>query len=152
MTIQRFTVSRDDNIYEAWPDVVLTRGGKLICVFSECNHHGDRSYTRIVFTESTDRGRTWSPKKPLSEGTKGYPYWNCARISKLNDDRLVVVCDKIYGKGESGGINYLWFADAEGENWDGPFETPVKGIVPDKLRELSTGRWISTQKTELFII
>lgn len=142
MTIQRFTVSRDDNIYEAWPDVVLTRGGKLICVFSECNHHGDRSYTRIVFTESTDRGRTWSPKKPLSEGTKGYPYWNCARISKLNDDRLVVACDKIYGKGESGGINYLWFADAEGENWDGPFETPVKGIVPDKLRELSTGRWI----------
>jgi sialidase-1 len=30
--IQKFNVSRDDSIYEAWPDVVLTDGGKLICV------------------------------------------------------------------------------------------------------------------------
>ena len=40
--IQKFNVSRDDSIYEAWPDVVLTDGGKLICVFSECEHHKNR--------------------------------------------------------------------------------------------------------------
>ena len=103
-------------------DVVLTRGGKLICVFSECNHHGDRSYTRIVFTESTDRGRTWSPKT-VERRNERVPVLELRPNIKLNDDRLVVVCDKIYGKGESGGTNYLWFADAEGENWEGPFET-----------------------------
>ncbi len=48
--IQKFTVSRDDSIYEAWPDVALTRSGKLLCVFAECKHHRDRSYTRIVNT------------------------------------------------------------------------------------------------------
>ena len=31
--LQKFTVSRDDGIYEAWPDLVLTVGGRLICVF-----------------------------------------------------------------------------------------------------------------------
>ena len=32
MNIKKYTVSRDDNIYEAWPDIVLTDGGvyKLI--------------------------------------------------------------------------------------------------------------------------
>ncbi|HOA85534.1 MAG: hypothetical protein GX057_05675 [Clostridiales bacterium] len=27
MPIQKFTVSRDDAVYEAWPGLVLTRGG-----------------------------------------------------------------------------------------------------------------------------
>lgn len=142
MSIQKFTISRDDAIYEAWPDVVLTEGGKLICVFSECTHHSDRSYTRIVLKESTDRGRTWGKKIPLTDGTNGIPYWNCARISKLQDNRLVIVCDKIFGKGESGGKNYLWFGDSEGDSWTGPIETPITGIVPDKLCELSSGRWL----------
>ncbi len=74
--INKFTVSRDDSIYEAWPDLVLTESDRLICVFSECTHHKDRSYTRIVMCESTDRGRTWGGKEPLTDGTNGLPYWN----------------------------------------------------------------------------
>lgn len=61
--IQEFTISRDDSVYEAWPDIVLTPSSKLICVFAECTHHHDRSYTRIMLTESDDRGRTWTPKR-----------------------------------------------------------------------------------------
>jgi len=61
--ITKYTVSRDDSIYQAWPDVALTPSGKLVCVFSERTHHGDRSYTRIMLTDSTDRGRTRSPKR-----------------------------------------------------------------------------------------
>lgn len=82
--MQKFTVSRDDSIYQAWPDVALTRSGRLLCVFSECTHHGDRSYTRIVLVQSDDRGSTWTD----------------------------------------------------------PVETPLKGIVPDKLLEVESGRWI----------
>ena len=63
MAIQKFYVSRDDSIYEAWPDLVLTDGGKLICIFTECKHHGDRALSRLMITESLDRGRTWSLKK-----------------------------------------------------------------------------------------
>ena len=33
MAIKKFTVSRDENIYEAWPDVTLVNDKKLIAVF-----------------------------------------------------------------------------------------------------------------------
>lgn len=136
---EQFVVSRDDQIYEAWPDVVLTKGGKLIAVFSECRHHHDRSYTRLMLSESEDRGRTWQPKRPLTDGTDGQPYWNCARISRLGDGRLAIAADRRYGKE---GEVCLWFADAEGTAWDGPIDTPARGIVPERLTELPSGRWL----------
>lgn len=142
MFIEKYSISRDDQIYEAWPDVVLTKGGQLICIFAECTHHNDRSYTRLVLCRSNDRGRNWSGKEPLTEGTNGLPYWNCPRISRLKDDRLIIVADKIFEKGELGGKNYYWIGDAEGTSWEGPISTPVTGIVPDKLCELDNRRWI----------
>jgi sialidase-1 len=144
--IEKFTVSRDDTIYEAWPDVVLTPSGELVCVFAECKHHGDRSYTRIMVTLSEDRGRTWSPKRPLTEGTQGYPFYNCPRISALKDGRLVVVVDKIHTPERSAEPddchNLLTFSEDEGRTWSDPVMTPARGIVPDKLLELDDGRWL----------
>ncbi len=145
--IDKFTISRDDNIYQAWPDVTLTPSGRLVCVFSECIHHRDRSYTRIMLCDSTDRGRTWTPKRPLTEPAHGLPvYWNCARISILADGRLAVLVDKIttkesVAKPESC-HNYLFFSEDDGQNWSKPLLTPARGIVPDKLLELPGGRWI----------
>ena len=141
MPIQKFTVSRDDTIYESWPDVVLTEGGKLICVFTECAHHLDRSKSRLCTVESTDRGRTWSEKRYLTgQGTKTH-YFNCARISKAGGG-LAIVCDFVSGeKGpEHDAVTYVWRADAEGTSWGEPAVYPFNGIVPDKLLELSNGR------------
>ena len=153
MTIQKYVVSRDDAIYEAWPDVALAPSGKLVCVFSECTHHSDRSYTRIMLATSTDEGKTWSPKRPLTDPLKGDPktdpFWNCPRISALPDGRLAAVVDRVAGrKNKIGGKqeNFLWFSSDEGETWDGPHATPVYGIVPDQLVDLRqgdhAGRWI----------
>lgn len=159
--IEKFIVSRDDSIYEAWPDVALLPSGKMVCVFSECTHHFNRAYTRIVFAASEDRGRTWSAKMPISEPlikeSNEQPFWNCARITALKDGRLVVVCDRVAGRheGDDGEqSNWLWFSDDEGQSWDGPIATPVEGIVPDQLIELKlqphAGRWIITaHKAEL---
>ncbi|OQA82198.1 MAG: Sialidase A precursor [Lentisphaerae bacterium ADurb.Bin242] len=146
MKIEKFTISNDPEIYEAWPDVVLASAGKLICVFSECTHHGDRSYTRIMLSESDDRGHTWTKKHPLTEGTRGLKYYyNCARISRLRDGRLAIIVDKVPAAGESvsgNAVNVLYFSDDDGRNWSAPVETPLIGLVPDKLLELDTGRWI----------
>ena len=146
MNIEKFTISNDPAFYEAWPDVALTKSGKLVCVFSECNHHSDRSYTRIMLTESTDDGRTWTAKRPLTEGTRGLPYfYNCARISALSDGKLAVIVDRVPATGEkddSKAVNVLYFSADEGKTWSDAVETPLRGIVPDKLRELDTGRWI----------
>lgn len=91
MTIQKFIVSKDDSVYDAWPDVVQTKSRKLICVFSECEHHTDRENARIVITKSLDRGRNWSTKKPLTEKGTRDSYFNCARISKLLNGKLAYI-------------------------------------------------------------
>jgi len=145
--MQKFTVSRDDSIYEAFPDIALTRSGKLVCTFAECTHHADRGYTRIMLTESVDRGRNWSPKRGITEATHGLPeFWNCPRISTLRDGRLVVLVDKLLSDERSATpdqcLNYLILSHDEGETWSGPIETPAKGIVPDRLLELEDGRWL----------
>ena len=140
--IRKFTVSRDDSIYEAFPDVALTRSGTLVCVFAECTHHGDRSYTRIMLTRSIDRGRTWSAKRPLTEPLNKADdglWWNCPRISTLADGRLAVVVDRCLE-------NILLLSDDEGASWSEPIGTPVYGKVPDRLVELrygdAAGRWV----------
>jgi sialidase-1 len=144
--IETFVVSRDDTIYEAFPDVALTPSGKLVAVFAECTHHGDRSYTRIMLADSADRGRTWAPKRPLTEATDGLPWYNCPRITALRDGRLVVVVDKLYSEERSAlpeaCHNLLFVSEDEGATWSEPVLTPAQGIVPDRLLELEDGRWI----------
>lgn len=143
MALQKFVVSNDDSIYEAWPDLIQTDSGKLICVFSECEHHGNRDNARIVIVESVDRGRTWSRKKPLTEKGKKDDYFNCARISKLRDGRLAIICDRLKGYDkENTAITYVWYGDEEGKNWSEPVILPLNGIVPDKLLQLKNGRLI----------
>ena len=147
MSIQKFSISRDPDLYEAWPDVVLTDAGTLVCVFSECIHHTNREYTRIMLTESADRGRTWSPRRPLTEGTRGLPHlYNCARIAKLPDGRLAVTVDRVPSSGEhksdAFSVVCLYFSSDNGKTWSEAAETPLRGIVPDKLTVLESGRWI----------
>lgn len=142
MAMQKFIVSKDDSIYEAWPDLVQTDSGKLICVFSECEHHLDRKNARIMMCESSDRGRTWTSKKPFSEKCKSDDFFNCARISKLNDGRLAIICDRIKGNERALSEIWVWYGDSEGNNWDEPIIYPFCGIVPDKLLQLKNGRLI----------
>ena len=117
MSVKKHIVNKDETVYEAQPDVVLSDSGKLICVLSECLHHVDRTDARIDICESTDRGRTWTKKKYLTEkGTKD-SYFNCARISKLNDG-------------------------SEGIQWDEAIQYNFCGIVTDKLTQLKCSRLI----------
>lgn len=142
MAIQKFTVSRDESIYEAWPDVILTDSGKLISVFAECEHHLDRRNARIAIVESTDRGRTWSAKKYLTERAKDGIYYNCPRISKLRDGTLAIICDRIYKDERELADISIWRADAEGTEWTKFADLDFCAIVPDKLLELESGRLI----------
>lgn len=142
MAIRKYVIARDDRYYLAWPDICRADGGRLVCVFCECAFHNDRTGARIALTTSDDRGRTWTPRKYLTEpGTKTASY-NCARITRLRDGRLVLLCDYPIGPENDGNSRVdMWFGDGSGENWSGPVTLPIVGIVPDRLLELSSGRW-----------
>ncbi|KIL41974.1 hypothetical protein SD70_03675 [Gordoniibacillus kamchatkensis] len=150
MAIEQFVVSRDDSIYEAFPALTLTEKRKLICVFTECTRHTDRTFTRIVYKESHDRGRTWGGKIALTEGTANLDYfYDCCSIARLKDNRLVIVANRIFKDAEDTNrgyfheaVNDLYIGTPEGESWAGPIPTPVRGIVPDTLCELPSGRWL----------
>ncbi len=143
MALQKFSVARDDSFYHGWPDVVKTPSGKLVCCFSECAHHIDRTNARIMLTESYDRGRTWTAKHPLSEVSQKDFYFNCARLSTLPDGRIVCLCDRVdasaHGEHGPNTVQYVWIADPEGEAWSEPRILPFRGIVPDKYHVLKNG-------------
>jgi len=143
MAIKKFTVSRDENIYEAWPDVTLVNDKKLIAVFTECEHHLDRNNSRIVLVESNDRGETWSEKRALTEKSKdAVDFFNNARIGKFPDGSLYVLCDKIHNVEKRSSVLHLWRSYDEGKTWSEPTTLPLNGIVPDKITFLKSGRMI----------
>lgn len=141
--MMKYIVSKDDSIFEAWPDIVQTDRGKLICVFTECEGHTDRKNARIALCESIDRGITWSEKRFLTEKGNQNDSFNCARISKLNNGKLAIICDRIFGLDETETAQtYVWYGDCEGEIWEEPIVYQFHGIVPDKLLQLKNGRMI----------
>jgi len=95
VALQKFSVCKDEEMYLAWPDLHLTQDQRLICVFTECNHHLDRDRSRICISESPDRGRTWTERRYLTEAGTKENYFNNARISDLRDGRLAIICDKV---------------------------------------------------------
>lgn len=145
--IRKFTVSNDPAHYEAFPDVVLTPSGKLICVFLECVHHLDRSRTALAVTESIDRGRTWSEKRTIVTSENSPFFHNCPRLSLLSDGRIAMTVDRFSERPQVvDDFDHvevvIYFSADEGMTWSEAVQTPLRGIVPDKLVELDTGRWL----------
>lgn len=123
--IQKFSISNDPAMYEAWPDVVLTGSGKLVCVFSECTHHGNRDYTRIMLSDS-GRPRAALVSETAADG--GDP--GAALLLQLRQDQPIAGrqarrcrrSDSGRRRGGPGGRaeNVLYFSADDGESWSGP--------------------------------
>ncbi len=146
--IERFSISRDDGIYECFPDVCRTAGGRLIIVYRESDSHGAETFAHLVRRASDDGGETWSEKAYLvrSELEAGALFkWNCPRICQLSDGRILALCDGYEQPPGERGSQYdsrvwLWTSTDDGESFGDPVETRVSGIVPDKIVELRSGR------------
>lgn len=143
--IHRYQISNDPAAYEAFPDLVETKSGELICVFMECEHHGKRAKVRLDIAKSSDHGRTWSEKVPFTELSDGPYTYNCPRISRMPDDSLVIICDyikvgSVYNRENS--EQHVWYSHDDGKTWTEPRKLDIPGIVPDKYRVLSNGRHI----------
>ena len=144
--MKHYTVSRDDSVYECFPDLAKTPSGKLICVFRESAHHADLTGNRLVFVESFDNGKTWSEKKALTERRDATYAYNCPRISVMPDGSLVIICDKLDRTKNEDTLadceQHIFRSTDDGGTWQGPEILPIRGIVPDQYKVLSNGRHI----------
>ncbi len=146
--IEKFTISRDDSIYECFPDVCMTDTGRLVITYRESDGHSCQEYSHLLCRTSDDQGQTWSDKLYLvkSEAEGGVLFkWNCPRVSQLADGRVIILCDGYPVPPGEGGSQYdskifLWTSEDDGATFTGPVETPVCGIVPDKAIQLASGR------------
>jgi sialidase-1 len=150
MPVRKITISRNDDIYECFPDVVRTKSGKLICIYRESDSHGAKNFSHLVMRESIDNGETWDKRKLLNDSylSDGVLFkWNCPRIVQMRDDRVLALCDGYsVPPGESFDRHqshvYFWWSEDDGKTWSELEKTPVIGIVPDKLIELPSGTWL----------
>jgi hypothetical protein len=63
----RGIVSRDDRIYECFPDLAQRPDRTLVCVYRECMFHAPYPFSRIACRRSVDGGRTWLPRQIIVE-------------------------------------------------------------------------------------
>ena len=119
-------VARNDELYEAFPDLCLLPSGKLFCLYRESDLHA-ANWTRTVLIESDDGGRTWKNKREISDLK-----FNLPRITRLSDGRLVI-------NGDVGNTNYLFWSDDDGKTWSKPQRVSISGQCPDRIVELRDG-------------
>lgn len=153
MGIQKFTVSRNDDVYECFPCLCLTGAGRVVTVYRESDGHVGREFSRVISRYSDDQGHTWSERVMLASSVRdeqGIAMWNCPRVVQLAGGRLVALCDRIqHPPGEDDcrrAVVWFWHSEDGGASWGEAQETPIWGIVPDRLVQTQAGTWlIATQ-------
>ena len=63
----RSIVSRNDDLYECFPDVALCDDGTLVCVYRECMFHAPFPFSRLVCRRSLDGGQSWLRRQIIDE-------------------------------------------------------------------------------------
>ena len=151
MTIERFTIARDDDVYEAFPHLCRTRAGRILLVYRESNGHVASEYCRVVLRHSDDGGHTWSERRVVLDEDRASGtliVWNAPKIQQLDDGRILLLSERVefppgeWGHGMGGAHIVLWFSDDDGDSWSDPVPTTVGGICPDQVTELPDGRWL----------
>lgn len=142
-------VVRRAGIYSCFPDLCRAPSGALLCVYRESDSHSARDFSHLSLVRSEDGGQSWSEPVRIVESSAedGVLFkWNCPRIGQLPDGRLYLLCDGYpVPPGESRTDEsrvFFWLSADEGQSWSGPQETPIRGIVPDRLLVTQRGSWI----------
>ncbi len=146
-------ITRDDSVWQGHPDVALYND-ELFVVYRESDHHMARGYTRICLVRKNKKSR-FSEPIVIAKSSKRF---NCPRLSVIGDT-LWLICDEVViaGKGtffkleddESKTKTVLW-KTKDGNEWEGPIETNIKGIVPDRICPTDGGFMVATHTKAYF--
>ena len=146
-------ITRHDSAWQGHPDVAWFND-ELFIVYRESDHHMARKYTRICLVRKNKKQRFSEPEVIAKSSQR----FNCPRLSVVGDT-LWLICDEITmsGKGtffkleddENNTKNFLW-KTKDGNEWEGPIETNIKGIVPDRICLTDDGFLIATHTKVFF--
>ena len=138
----KYVISKDEKYYRAFTDLIEVNG-KLICVFSEMNK--DTKESNICFSESLDNGINWSNRIVFQSKFDDNGRWDCSRLSKLKDGRIIMLSTWYLNddKTKKDSYVYMWVFDNNFKLINGPIKTTINGIVPDKITELND-RWLTS--------
>ena len=101
-------------------------------------------YAHLVWRTSDDDGATWSDRNVLMESHRADDPLQVelpAHGRALGRARLLPlrwISYRLAGYEDDGSTTKIWWANGSG-GWDGPHDTGVPGIVPDRICELPGG-------------
>lgn len=152
--LQHVTISRNDSLYESFPDVVISGDGRLVVVFREADQH-IAQWSQLVLMDSRDAGLTWNNRRVLDRQMSlevDGAVWNCPRIVRQKDGGLTVICDlSVYppqpswlpvSESQLRFRTYLWRSFDNGKTWSSRKLTRIQGLAPDRLLELTDDTWV----------
>ena len=121
--MEKFTVCRNDDIYEAFADIARAADGTLVCTCRESMCHNQRPFSRVVVRRSGDGGLTW--EGPEDTGiTEGI----VPSIKELaGDDLLIGVTEQFEGDDPGRGFSEaqtVYRSGDGGATWEGPARMP----------------------------
>jgi len=128
---------------------------EIFVVYRESDHHMARDYTSIRVARKNKHHNVFHKPKLVAKSSNRF---NCPRLSVI-DDTLWLTCDEIIiGKkgtffnledDESKTKIFLW-KTKDGDEWEGPIETNITGIVPDRICPTEDGFLIATHTKTYF--
>lgn len=146
-------VTKNDRVWQGHPDVAWFND-ELFIVYRESDHHMAQTYTRICLVRK-NRNHGFSEPGVIAKSSHRF---NCPRLTVVGDT-LWLICDEVViaGKGEFFKLEnddaktkvFLWKTQ-DGEKWEGPIESNITGIVPDRIRPTDDGFLIATH-TKMYL-
>lgn len=126
------TIDARPGHYLSFPDVHLTRQGKLLCVYRQADRHV-AARACLLASSSADLGQTWSPPRYVCAAGG-----HCPRITGLDDGRTVIIDDPSKSQ--------FWSLDG-GESFH---QAPISGAyitIPDRILPLRPDFYLTTGHT-----
>lgn len=128
------TISRDQNRWQGFADVVATSSGRLLATYCDGFRHGGLG--KSVIRVSDDLGKTWGPERLMVAS-----YGTNERLQRLRDGSLLFI------SGEKVPTIEIKRSSDEGETWTvvGSFDVRTLGLethyAVSHLLEASDGTW-----------
>jgi len=141
--VKKGIVTKNDAVWQGHPDVAMFKD-RLFVVYRLSNRHMTNQKTAIHVIESNKIKDGFS--KPIFE-YESLQRLNCPRLSVIKDT-LWLICDVVKSAGDYLAAEnieeqtrvILWYTQ-DGKSWSRPINSNIRGIVPDKMLEISDGKF-----------